>query len=84
MRPAINERILADIEDSERLLSDIMEDVNVLLGSFEAVKPRHEYDNWITKILSKYGILMCNTGNQNDLFVCLFVYFQKMLESQQT
>ena len=53
MRPLINPRLLADIENSENLLSSILEDVDVILGNFRKAKPWFGNANWITDALSK-------------------------------
>ena len=53
MRPAINPKLLADIENSENLLLDILGDVDIILTNFRAAKPRFDTANWIADVLSK-------------------------------
>lgn len=53
MRPAINPRLLADIENSENLLLDILGDVDIILTNFRAAKPGFNNANWIADVLSK-------------------------------
>ena len=53
MRPAINPKLLADIENSENLLLDILGDVDIILTNFRVAKPRFDNTNWIANVFSK-------------------------------
>ena len=53
MRPAVHARFLADLENSENLMSDILGDVDIILNEFENVKPKQMTSNWIAEVLSK-------------------------------